>query len=136
MAANTSPIFSLTPNIGFSGIVLTQQQNYTGITSPTTLYTAGASGSYVRSIYAEAIGTNIATVLRIYVNNGSTSGTAANNSLCMQFSLPATTASNTAATAHVEIPINIQLPGAYTLICNIATTVASGWIFTTMGGDY
>lgn len=136
MTANTSPIFSLTPNIGFSGVVLTAGATYTGTSGTSVMYTAGANGSYVRNILAEAAGTNIATVLRIWVNNGSTSGTAANNSLCMQFSLPATTATNTAATAHIEIPLNIVLPAAYTLICTVATTVATGWTLTTCGGDY
>lgn len=136
MTANTSPIFSLTPNIGMSGAVLTAGATYTGTAGTSVMYTAGANGSYVRSVYAEAGGTNIATVLRIWVNNGSTSGTGTNNSLCMQFSLPATTASNTAATAHIEIPLNLVLPAAYTLICTVATTVASGWYLTTVGGDY
>lgn len=136
MTANTSPIFSLTPNIGMTSAVATASATYTGTSGTSVLYTAGANGSYVRSILAEAAGTNIATVLRIWINNGSTSGTATNNVLSLQFSLPATTATNTAATAHIEIPVNIQLPVGYTLIAAVATTVASGWYLTTLGGDY
>lgn len=52
----------------------------------------------LRQLLFNAIGTNTASVARIYANNGSTNGTAANNALIGQIALPATTATNTAGT--------------------------------------
>ena len=137
MAANTNPIFALTPNIGFGALITTGNNNYDGTNGAVvSIYTAGANGSYVRMVTCEAAGTNIATVARFWINNGSTSGTAANNSLFIQVSLPATTASASAATSHIEIPFNIQLPAGYKIYWVIGTTVAAGWIATAHGGDY
>lgn len=137
MAANTAPIFSLTPIVTFLALQTTGNNNYDGTNGAVTaMYTAGSNGSFVRTIMAEAAGTNIATVLRVWINNGSTNGTAANNSLALQFSLPATTASASTATAHIEIPVNIQLPASYKLYGVLGTTVAAGWTFSTHGGDY
>ena len=136
MAANTSAIFTAVPNTSIGTAMLTGTNTYTGTSGTTVLFTAGTNGSYVQKIVLEAQGTNIASVIRIFVNNGSTSGTATNNSLFTQFTLPATTATATAATQHIEIPLNIQLAASYTIIGVLATTVASGWTPTTIGGNY
>lgn len=136
MVANTAPIFTLTPKIGMGGNLTTGTNTYTGTSGTTVLFTAGSNGSYVQKLALEAQGTNVASVIRIFINNGSTSGTAANNTLVQQYSLPATTASATAATQHIEIPLNIQLPNAYTLIGVLGTTVSAGWTPTVIGGDY
>ncbi len=137
MTANTTPIFSLTPIVTFLGVQTTGNNDYLGTNGAVTLmYTAGTNGSYVRTIIGESAGTNIATVLRVWINNGSTNGTASNNSLAFQFSLPATTASASAATAHIELPLNIQLPNGYKLYGVLGTTVSAGWTFSTHGGDY
>ncbi len=137
MPANTDPIFSLTPITTMLALQTTGNNNYDGTNGAVTLmYTSGSNGSYVRTIIGEAAGTNIATVLRVWINNGSTNATAGNNSLAFQFSLPATTASASAATAHIELPLNIQLPASYRLYGVLGTTVSAGWTFTTHGGDY
>lgn len=138
MAANTSPIFSLTPVSTITAAWTTGNNNYDGTNGTVALmYTAGTNGSYVRSIIGEALGTTGgATVLRVWVNNGSSVGTATNNALVAQFSLPSITASATAATAHMELPLNLQLPSGYKLYGVLGTTVTAGWIFVTTGGDY
>ncbi len=136
MAANTAPIFSLTPIISWSGNLTSATNNYDGTSGTTLAYTAGSFGSYVRMMTAEAAGSNVASVVRIFINNGATTGTASNNTLFAQFSLPATTAIATASTAHIEIPLNVQLPNGYKLYVVLATAVAAGWNFTVHGGDY
>ena len=97
MAANTVPIFSKIGVINWSTAALATvaSPDYTGVGAQNLLvFTADATqGSFVRSIRLKAIGTNVATVARVYINNGSTNGTAANNVLFSEFSLPATTAS-------------------------------------------
>lgn len=132
----TTPNFTATPKMGWSGTIATGTNTYTGTSGTTTLMTAGSSGSFVRSIELEAIGTNIATVLRVFINNGSTVGTEANNTLYCQYSLPATTASATTATSHISLPLNIALPASYTIQVVLGTTVANGWKVTAIYGDY
>ena len=64
------------------------------------VHTADATnGSIVYGIIFKAIGTNTASVARIFQNNGSSNGTATNNNFIGELSLPATTTTNTAAVA-------------------------------------
>jgi hypothetical protein len=136
MTANTSPIFALTPNIGFSGNLTSATNNYDGTSGTTLTYTSGTNGSYVRMLTAEAAGTNAATTVRVFINNGATVGTATNNLLFVQMSLPATTASSLSATVHIELPLNIQLPAGYKVYVLLSFAVAAGWNFAIHGGDY
>jgi hypothetical protein len=59
-----------------------------------------------------------------------------NNYLYGEVSLPATTQTNTAATAEIDYPMNFALPPGYRIIVGLATTVAAGWLVTTIGGHY
>lgn len=140
MAANNVPIFSKIGVINWSTTALATvaTPDYTGIGAHNLLtFTADATnGSFVRSIRMKAIGTNVATVARIYINNGSTNGTAANNVLFAEFSLPATTASTSTATTDIEIPLNIALPASYRIYVGLGLTVAAGWIVSCVGGNY
>jgi hypothetical protein len=64
--------------------------DFTGVSANHVLiHTAdSASGSIVYGIIFKAIGTNTASVARIYQNNGSTNGTASNNGFIGELSLP------------------------------------------------
>lgn len=141
MAANTSPIFTLTPNIGFSTIVAANANTAldgTGTTS--TLFTAGANGSFAQILYVKSNTTTATTngaTLRLFVNNGSSSGTAANNSFFREYTLTTVTASNSSATINFEFPLNLQLPADYVLLGTIAVMASStGFAFTVVGGNY
>lgn len=144
MAANTSPIFTLLGQVatdsgtGMSQMVLNAANDYTGIDADVTLvFTADpTNGSYVQRLRFKAGGTNVATVARIYLNNGSTPGTAANNAFYGEVSLPATTATATAATIDVDYPMGFALPPGFRIYFGLATAVASGWCCTAIGGDY
>lgn len=152
MVANTTPIFTSVPKMSWSNNGLstsganvsavntgTTLTSYDGTTNAFLVFTADATdGSYVSKIIAEAYGTNAVSVARIHINNGSTNTTAINNALLFQYSLPATTAANTTATAHIEIPINLQLPPSYRIYVSLgaASNLAAGWTFTAIGGDY
>lgn len=132
----TSPQFTGTPKLSWSGNLTTGTNNYDGTSGSTLLLTAGSSGSFIRSIMAKAAGTNVATVVRIFANNGSTNGTAANNALISEFSLPATTAASATGTSNIEIPLNLPIAASYRVYVVIATTVSAGWNFTAVYGDY
>jgi hypothetical protein len=75
-------------------------------------------------------------VLRIFVNNGSTNTTAANNSLYMEQTVPASTLSETTAIADLIVPLDMALPAGYKLNCTIGTTVPAGLQVTCEGGDF
>ena len=140
MAANTTPIFSKIGAIGGIGstTITTATGDYTGTGSNNILiFTSDATnGGFVQRIRFKAIGTNVVTVMRIYINNGLTNGTAANNVFYGELSLPATTASNTAGTVDIDYPLNFALPAGYKLYAGVATTVASGWVASVIAGAY
>lgn len=140
MVANKEPIFVLTPVITFPSGYLTAANTTADGTSGTTqtVFTGGTDGSFVRSIRAKAspAGNNVQTVLRIWINNGSSTGTAANNHLLSEYTLPATTASASAATPDIDIPLNLPLPASHVIFVTIGTAVANGWHLTGLGGNY
>lgn len=53
-----------------------------------------------------------------------------------EVSLPATTATATAATTDIDYPMNIALPPGYHILVGLGTTVAAGWTVTAIGGAY
>jgi hypothetical protein len=100
------------------------------------VFTAGTEGSFVQRIRFRALGTNVVTVARVWINNGSTTATAANNTLWDEITLNATTGTETAALATQELPLNIGLPPGYILYVTLGTVVVSGFDVTVIGGDY
>lgn len=102
-----------------------------------TVFTAHATdGSRVDYLKVRAIGSNTATVLRAFINNGSTNATAGNNSLLMERTIPTTTLSEVAELADIYIPLDISLPAGYKVNVTIGTTVAAGLAVTAIGGHY
>lgn len=100
-----------------------------------TIFTAGTDGSFVYRIRFLPIGTNDASVARIWINNGGATTTATNNTLWREYSLPATTLTEIAAQSEYVITTDILLPASYRLIAAIGTTVAAGWKIMVEGGD-
>jgi len=72
----------------------------------------------------------------VFLNNGSTQGTASNNAFFDEIALPATTASTTAATPTVDQPMNVRLPAGFKVYVGLGAAVAAGWVFTAVGGQY
>ena len=72
MSANTQPIFTGTPATTSSPVVLTTAAaDYAGL-SPynAQVFKAGTNGSFIQKLRFKAIGTNVATVARLYLNPG------------------------------------------------------------------
>lgn len=136
MAANTSPVFTLTPNITVGQTVTTANTAKDGTGTVVTVHTAGANGSFVYSVVFQPIGTNTASVGRIFLNNGSSNATPGNNSYVIDASLPATTNSEVAGIGRTVVPINITVPAGYKLIVTIGTTVAAGFGVHCVAEDY
>jgi hypothetical protein len=53
-----------------------------------------------------------------------------------EITLPATTASATAATPDIDYPMNIALPPGWEVYVGLGTTVAAGWTVMAIAGDY
>jgi len=145
MSANTTPIYPSIPHNG-GGTVLTADatitKNHDGTTTNAVLlYTAGANGSRIDEIKALPLGTNAASVLRIFTNNGSVNTVAANNYVYSDVALPATTISEISGQAEVMVrqPTDYRpliLPPNWKLYATVGTTMAIGWEVTVQGGDF
>lgn len=148
MAKTYAVPYAQNPNLGKVTLIAAD----TSYTQPTTAgavaLTAGANGTRIDGMKARALGTNGASVLRIFLNDGL--GTAAANfSLLHEFTLPATTA-NAAAPAQSNdiliLPTNYDnagsgnippyLPPGQKLYVSLGTAVAAGWAVTTIGADF
>jgi len=146
MPANTTPVFPITPKVSFTGNITTANTAKDGTGTVNLLYTAGSNGSRIDQIKVRAKGTNVATVMRFFVNNGSDPTVAANNTLVHEKTIPATTLSETSELADVDVTIAKDagkvacpipyLPAGYRLYVTIGTTIAAGVQVTCWGGDF
>jgi hypothetical protein len=74
MAANTQPVFTLTPDVANDhgttvggGFGTAAANDFTGVSANYVLeHTAGANGSFVEKLRFKALGTNATTVARIF----------------------------------------------------------------------
>lgn len=143
MTANTAPIFPLTPNIGGVGTAITTAANtaFDGTGTVITACTAGANGNFPKALrfvpQGGAGNNNIASVARIFVNNGSTQSTATNNLFIGEITLPATTGSANSALPPVEFPFpaGFALPASWKINWCLGTAVATGYWAYVYGGD-
>lgn len=140
MAGNQLPIFSKRGAIAFNSYMVTGNTTV-DLTSGTTylVFTADSvNGSFVQRIRFRSTpgGTTTATVARIWLNNGATTGTATNNILFDEITLPSTTASASTATGGIELPLGFALPAGWRIYITIGTSSANGWAATTVAGDY
>ena len=144
MPANTSPIFSLNGDVSSDSATAmaptftTAAADYTGATATHNklVFTAGTNGGFIQRLRFKAIGTNTASVARVFINNGSANTTAANNSFYGEIALPATTAIATTSTSDLDYPLNFALPAGFRIYVGLGTTVAAGWVCTPIAGEY
>jgi hypothetical protein len=150
MAANTQPIYSLTPKISGTEITTTNNTISDGTgsvgSSLAVVYSAGTNGSYVSVIrwspVATAAGTNTtATVGRLFITSV-TSGTTSpgtNIWLFAEYTLALQSAdSSSAATYFIEIPVYKALPANWLIVASLHAVAANntGWQVVAYGGDY
>lgn len=143
MAANTKPIYTIKGDVttdGTTGMpqgITAAAADYTGVSANyQKVHTAGADGSYVRRLRFKAIGTNVAAVMRVFINNGADPTVAANNEFYGEVSLPATTASTTSSTPDIDYPMDVALPTGFSVYVGLGAAVAGGWICTAVAGQY
>jgi len=138
MAANTAPIFSLLGDVQWGPTTITTANTAKdGTGTVLNVFTADATnGGFVQRIRFKTAGTNIATVARVFINNGSTNATAANNVLFDEVTLAASTISEISAQVVYELPLNFALPPGYKLNVTVGTTIAAGYFVSVIGGKY
>jgi len=143
MPANTSPIFTLTPEVMWSvNMILANTTNLSANTNNYLVMSAGTNGSYVQKIRFRHQSTNLtssqATVVRVFINNGGVVTNPINNTLWDEITIAANTVSQVAASANYELPLNFALPAGYTIYCTLgsALTAGTGIQATVIGGDY
>lgn len=135
-AGNTTPIFSKAGSIQ-TGITLATAATAKDGTTATLLFTGDATnGSRCEKVVFQPTGTAIATVARIFINNGSTNGTAANNTYYADTSILAATLSETASMASTTLQLDVVLPAGYRLYVSLGTTVAAAYAITPVCGNY
>jgi len=144
MTANQNPIYVITPNCTFSLITAADTGTSGTGANVANVFTSGANGSFVTKLIFQPLSTSGSTTTsaaaaRIYLNNGSTAGTATNNVLFKEISLAAI-AVNTSATAAAfgyELPLNFQLNSSWTILVGITAFAANTqWNVLTIGGNY
>lgn len=144
MPGNIDPIYSKSGDVSnnsgtaMNALVTAAANDYTGAGANNSLiFTADpTNGSYVERIRFKPGGTNVASVARIFLNNGAVNTTATNNVFYGEISLPAITAIATAATIEIDYPLGFALPAGFRIYFGLGTAVAAGWVATVIGGKY
>lgn len=138
MAGNVQPIFTRVGDIQWAAAVITAANTAKDGTGTVNLvFTADATnGGFVRGVLWQPAGTNVASVGRVFLNNGLTNATAANNIYLGQVTLPACTNSEVAALFAPVVPLNLALPPGYKLNVTLGTAVAAGYYVSAIGGKY
>ena len=139
MAANTAPIFSATGDIQWTTVQTAANTTFDGtVGTPAIVFSASIDGGFVQRIRFRASGSATATVARVFINNGQSTGSLGNNVLFDEITLASTTVSQTAATATYELPLNIALPAGYRILTTLGTvqSAGGGWYATAIGGSY
>jgi hypothetical protein len=144
MAVSNFPAFAQTPRVS-GGKLLTANTARDGTgANAVVIYMAGQNGARIDKIKVQPKGSNVATVLRLFANNGSDSSVGSNNFLVFEKTLPLSTAAENAEITgydlwdtggQVKTPPIPHLPAGGKLIATIGTTVASGIDITVFGGD-
>lgn len=139
MPGNVQPIYTRVPDIQWGTSTITAANTTTDLTAGTIypIFTADTTnGGFVQRIRFRSLGTNGTTVARVWINNGSTTATAANNTLWDEITLNATTATQVAALPTQELPLNIGLPPGYIIYVTLGSSASGGYDATVIGGKY
>ena len=154
MAGNSDPIYSKVADIQtntlaaatFLGPTANTATDGTGTIYP--IFTADATnGGYVQKLTFQCISTVAATVCRVWlvdtvptVTSGAlVSNTSANTHNLNEIGLPQVTVSQTAASPHLELPLNMPLPPGFRLAVSFGTSTGAsttGWNVLAIGGKY
>ena len=130
----STPVFSSVAQAAWASLTAANTAK-DGTGAVATVFTAdAAAGSDLQKLIFRPRGTNVGSVARVFLNNGLSNATAANNSLIAEVGLPATTLTETAANAGAELALNLNLAPGHAILVVLGTAVAAGWQVTGVGG--
>lgn len=138
MGPNKLPVYSRVGDIQWNEAVLAANTTKDLISGTIYLvFTADATnGGRVEELRFAPKGTNIDTIARIWINNGATTATAANNNLHKEVTLPATTLDEAVIMATIVAQLALALPPGYRVYVTLPTGVAAGFHVSAVGGKY
>lgn len=133
MPAGTSPIFPQVPIIGIASMVsntaVTARTNIVGTTGLTQVLANSTNGTRVDFIEVQGQGTTVATIIDIWINDGT------NSYLVEEISLPAATANTTVVASSNTIAFTkLTLPPTYRLFAS--QQVSANVTVFAFGGTY
>jgi hypothetical protein len=134
MAANTTPIFALSPELAIA-TVTTATTDRTGatMTNTVTLLTAATNGTKITQIGAKVAGTNAATLVLIFVSDSS----GANFKLFDEIGLTAATPSTTTTSQRaVTAYSDLQLKAGQVVKVGTTVAITAGVNIFAVKGDY
>lgn len=131
MAANTSPIFTITPVIGFAQVSVANP-NRDGTGTLETLITGDTNGTRISKITIKAVNTVTSGMIRLFLSNGTVTR------LWREIPVTATTPSATATSFSFILDLRgedaLVLPASYTL--KVSTEKAEVFNVFAEGGSY
>lgn len=138
MSGNIDPIYSKVGDIQWCTVATGNAATDGTGTAPVGFTADATNGGRVDRIKVRSLGTNVVTVIRCFMNNGSSAATPANNSLIGEITLAATTISQIASQPDAEFSliVPVVLPPGYRLLFSTGTTIAAGAAITCYAGKY
>jgi hypothetical protein len=139
MPGNTAPIYSKVADWQWIAGIATANttKDLTSGTSYLAFTADATNGGYVKKLRIRHTGVNVATVMRVFINNGSTTATVTNNILFDEIGIGANAVvSESSSSTLYELPINEALPPGYKIYVTIGTAVAGGLAVSTVAGKY
>lgn len=128
---------------GIKTITLTGASSFTytvsaGLSTPATgtIVADPINGQRISKVMFQPLGTNIASAGRVFLNNGLTNATAANNTYLDDVTLAASTLSEVAGMAGTEILLDIIVPPFHKVNITLGTAVAAGYAVYAVAGSY
>jgi hypothetical protein len=133
MPAGTSPIFPQVPIIGIATLVsntaVTARTNIVGTTGLTQLTANSTNGTRIDFIEVQGQGTTVATIINVWLNDGT------NSYLVEEISLPAATANTTSVASSNTIAFTkLTLPPTQRLF--VSQQVSANVTVFAFGGQY
>jgi hypothetical protein len=133
---NINPIFSDIPRLSWGDAMTAGNTAMDGTGTTYLIFTAGAKGSLLSEAVFRPTGAAVPTVVRLFLNNGSTPATPANNMPYGELTLPQITVTQTAQQEDFRIPIGKAIEPNHRVYASLGTGVANGWKCAIDGGDY
>ena len=144
MAQNITPIYLLKGDLAqdaantISPVIVNAANDVTGAGANNILiFTAGVDGSFIQRIRFKPVGTNsAASMIRLFLNNGSANTTATNNSFLDEIPLPVSTISTTVPLQIQELPLNILIPPNWRIYAGLTVAGTAGWQCIPIAGTF